>query len=156
LEYFKAVWNILWRFDRCYGQLAILWLIGIFNRFGILYQEALKVQNLYFIPRLVYKRVNNIRFSIFGKILKIGPRVTSLGKFSPIRVLFTVGSFSKITEVEKNYVPLFSVVKVTYVLILTKKTGWATFWAILLQTHLVTLIGPEAIKYLFRARKRSL
>jgi hypothetical protein len=120
-----------------------------------LYQEALKVQNLYFIPWLVYKRVNNIRFSIFGKILKIGPRVTRLGEFSPIRVLFAFGSFSKITEVEKKLCATFFHGE-SYVLILTKKTGWATFWAILLQTHLVTLIGPEAIKYLFRARKRSL
>jgi hypothetical protein len=34
---------------------------------------------------------------------------------------------------------LFTMEQATYVLILTKK-GWATFWAIFSQTHLVTLV----------------
>jgi hypothetical protein len=48
-----------------------------------------------------------------------------------------LNSFSKITEKEKNYQDTYFHGK-SYV-----SMYWATFWAILPQTHLVTLAGME-------------
>jgi hypothetical protein len=46
--------------------------------------------------------------------------------------------FSKIAEVAPMFWLLFSALKITHVFL--AKMGWATVWAILSQTHLVTLI----------------
>jgi hypothetical protein len=63
-------------------------------------------------------------------------RLTRLGESSPIGRLFTLGSFSKITEVAHIFCYFFQ--STNHALILTKM-GWATFWAIFSQTDLVTL-----------------
>jgi hypothetical protein len=62
-----------------------------------------------------------------------------LGEFLPIGRLFTLGRLLKITKVAQIIGLLFSTAK-KYVLILTKM-GSAMFFAILLQTPLVTLVG---------------
>jgi hypothetical protein len=49
-----------------------------------------------------------------------------------------LGTFIKITGVAQKFWLLFFL-SLDYALILTKM-GWATFWAILSQTHLVTLL----------------
>jgi hypothetical protein len=64
-------------------------------------------------------------------------RVTRLGDFSPIGQLFTLGCLLNITEVALSLGNFFSRGN-TYALI-----GWATFWAIFSQTHLVTLLMAE-------------
>jgi hypothetical protein len=58
--------------------------------------------------------------------------MTSLGEFSPIGRLVTSSSFMKITEVAH----IFGV-KVMHSF--WQKMGWATFWVIFLQLHLVSL-----------------
>jgi hypothetical protein len=63
-------------------------------------------------------------------------RVTRLGEFSPIGLLFTLGQFVKNYRNRQNF-GLFAQKKMcTYVVILRKN---ATFWALFSQTHLVTL-----------------
>jgi hypothetical protein len=64
--------------------------------------------------------------------------VTRLGEFSHIGPLFAFGCFKKITKVAQIFVPLYSTVKVTYALILTK-IGWADLFANFSQIHLVAL-----------------
>jgi hypothetical protein len=63
-------------------------------------------------------------------------RMTKLGEFSPIGRVFLLGSFL-ITDVAHIFELLLSTVKVMHSF--GPKTGWATFWAIFSQTHLVTL-----------------
>jgi hypothetical protein len=70
-------------------------------------------------------------------LLSSETRVTRFGEFSPIGRLFSLGSFWKITEVATKMRATFFHVKM-YALMLTKM-GWAAFWAICWQTHLVTL-----------------
>jgi hypothetical protein len=52
--------------------------------------------------------------------------------------LFTFGSSAKIRQVAQITGLLISTVKVLHVFLLTQ-TGWAAFWAIFSQTHLVAL-----------------
>jgi hypothetical protein len=52
--------------------------------------------------------------------------------------------FFFIKEEAKHFWLLSSKAKVTHVLILTEKTGWATFWASFSQTRHVTLISIKA------------
>jgi hypothetical protein len=69
-----------------------------------------------------------------------------LGEFSPNGLLFTLGSYLKITEVAHIFWLLYSMVK------FKRKVGpkivWATFWAIFSQTHLVTLLLISALSEL--------
>jgi hypothetical protein len=58
-------------------------------------------------------------------------RVTRLGEFSPVRRLFILGIFLKITKVAHIFgLPFLTV----------KEMCWAMFWAIFSQTHMLTLI----------------
>jgi hypothetical protein len=77
-------------------------------------------------------------------------RVTRLGKFLPTGQLFTLSSFLKITAVGQMLGLLLSK-KVMYKLWL--KIGWATFWADLSQTRLVTLVFIHAMLCAWRYRK---
>jgi hypothetical protein len=61
-------------------------------------------------------------------------RVTRLGESSLIRRLFTLGTLMENTVVAQKFDYFFQ--GSTLVL---AKNGWATFWAIFSQTHLVTL-----------------
>jgi hypothetical protein len=63
----------------------------------------------------------------------IDPR---FGEFSPNGRLFTVGSLKTYLNIP-NFGPIFTTVKVMYKL--WKINVFATFWVILLQSHLVTL-----------------
>jgi hypothetical protein len=54
-------------------------------------------------------------------------------------VIVYIGQHFENNKRSANYWATFSTVQVTYVLILTQK-GWATFWVILSQTQLVTLL----------------
>jgi hypothetical protein len=54
--------------------------------------------------------------------------------------LLWVPSFFKITEAYSHMYYFSPNVLVIYMFILTKKTGWATFWATFSQTHRVTLV----------------
>jgi hypothetical protein len=73
--------------------------------------------------------------------MKVRNRVTSLGEFSLIGRLFSLRTFFKTAEVVLIFELLFSTVKI--IVILTKKMGWATFWSIFSQTHLVTCNGEK-------------
>jgi hypothetical protein len=64
-------------------------------------------------------------------------RVTRLSDFSPIRQLFTSARFFKLQYKPKNLGSSFAGVKLS--INFDKKTGWATFWAMFANTHLVTL-----------------
>jgi hypothetical protein len=63
-------------------------------------------------------------------------RVTRLGEISPVGRLFTLGSILKIIKVTQ-YLATLGQGKI-YVLYL-QRMCWATFWAILSQTNMVTL-----------------
>jgi hypothetical protein len=52
--------------------------------------------------------------------------------------LAVVKSNPDILDTSAIFGSLFPTIKITHVLILTRN-GWATFWAIFSQTHLVTL-----------------
>jgi hypothetical protein len=64
-------------------------------------------------------------------------RVTKLGEFSPIRQLFSLGSFVE-NHRSRPYFLATSFQCKSYALVLSKM-GWAAFWVIISQTHLVTL-----------------
>jgi hypothetical protein len=68
-----------------------------------------------------------------------------MGEFSPIGLLFTLGSFVKITDVAQIFGLLFPRLKLW--VNFDKKIIWATFWTIHLQTDLVTLIGSMFSTY---------
>jgi hypothetical protein len=63
-----------------------------------------------------------------------------LGEFSPIGQLLTLGRFFENYRISTNYWATYFHGK-SYVLILDKKTEWATFWVIFSQTHLVNLLA---------------
>jgi hypothetical protein len=65
-------------------------------------------------------------------------RVTRLCEFSPTGWLLTRGSFLKMTEVAQIYI--WSTYLFSVMFLILAKMGWATFWAICSQTHMVTLI----------------
>jgi hypothetical protein len=69
--------------------------------------------------------------------------VTRLCEFLPNGRLLSLGSFIKITEVAPYFGILFFQ-SIAYVLILTK-IGWATFWGVFLQTHLVALAESQVL-----------
>jgi hypothetical protein len=71
-------------------------------------------------------------------------RATRLGEFSLIGRLFILFGFLKIAGVEVRWCNFFH--GRNYELLMAK-TGWATFWAILSQTHLVTLFATFIIKF---------
>jgi hypothetical protein len=63
-----------------------------------------------------------------------------LGEFSPIGRLFTLASIYKNLRRSPNvFANFFN--SVNSCINVYEKMGWATFWAIFSQTHLVTLIG---------------
>jgi hypothetical protein len=63
-----------------------------------------------------------------------------LGDFSPNGRVFALGSFLKKKQKWPNFVGYsFSTVKGYVCIHFGEKIGWATFWAIFSQTHLVTL-----------------
>jgi hypothetical protein len=64
-------------------------------------------------------------------------RATRLGEFSHIGRLFTLDSVLKITKVAQFWGILFP--RYQLCINFEQKMGWATFWAIFSQTHLVTL-----------------
>jgi hypothetical protein len=64
-----------------------------------------------------------------------------LGEFLPIRPLFTVGSSWKNRELAQMFGLLFTTVRVVYQF--WQRVGWATFWVVFLQTHLVTLSSVQ-------------
>jgi hypothetical protein len=69
--------------------------------------------------------------------------VTRLGKFSPFR-LWLIRPIFKNYRSSLNFLgQLFLVVKVLYWFL--QKIGRATFWAILLETHLVTLLADKIL-----------
>jgi hypothetical protein len=72
------------------------------------------------------------------KIKASGIRVTRLGEFSPIGLLFSLGSLLKITEVAQHSGLLFSSFQFIYKF--WQKMAWATIWAIFSQTHLVIIL----------------
>jgi hypothetical protein len=83
------------------------------------------------------------------------PAMRKLGLLSPSRVtrfaeiwyiesLFTLGNFLKITEIAKIFWPLFSTAKVAHKF--WQKMRRARFWAILWQTHPVT-VPPSILRH---------
>jgi hypothetical protein len=56
--------------------------------------------------------------------------------------LFSLGSFSKITDAAPSFGLRFYNVQIMYIISLTKM-DWAAFWAFFSPTHLVTLAGIE-------------
>jgi hypothetical protein len=71
-----------------------------------------------------------------------------LGEISPIGQSITLGLCLKITEVGKNFWLHTFFLGESTALILTKM-GWATFWAIFSQTHLVTLNADKPPSEIF-------
>jgi hypothetical protein len=69
-----------------------------------------------------------------------------LGEISPVGRLCNLGRVLKFTEIAQMFGLLFSR-GTSDGLILTKKHGWATFWATFSQTHLVArmLCGTQKI-----------
>jgi hypothetical protein len=61
-----------------------------------------------------------------------------LGEFSAIGRLFSLGSSFENYRSRQYFWATFSMVKVLYKF--WQKMSWATFWAILSQTHLATLL----------------
>jgi hypothetical protein len=66
--------------------------------------------------------------NIFTLYEDLAGRVARWGKFSPIGRLFSLCSFSKITEVAHFFATFFPRKK--FRIDFDKKTGWATHWAI--------------------------
>jgi hypothetical protein len=64
-----------------------------------------------------------------------------LGDFSPIGRLFALGISLKMTEVALMLGLLSSTVKVMRQF--RQNIGWATFWALFCQAHLVTLVSNQ-------------
>jgi hypothetical protein len=78
----------------------------------------------------------------------VASRATKLDEFSHYGKLFTLGRFSKVTEVAQHIGPLFFH-ETSYVLILTKKRVWlCTLSAIFSQTHPVTLVASAGLGFL--------
>jgi hypothetical protein len=59
----------------------------------------------------------------------------------PQRLPPTLGSFIKSTEGAQNLLPTFFLSIYLYYVIFWQNIGWATLWAIVSQTHLVSLLG---------------
>jgi hypothetical protein len=72
------------------------------------------------------------------KVEKDLSRVTRLGEFSPIGWLFTWGRLFENYSSSQNSLFIYFRGKI-YVLILTTRTGWVIFRAIISPMHLVTL-----------------
>jgi hypothetical protein len=72
-------------------------------------------------------------------MLLLATRVTRLGEFSPFGRLFTLGRFLKVARVAQIVWEFLSTAQVMHTFL--QEMGWATFWAIFSQTHLVTLLA---------------
>jgi hypothetical protein len=67
--------------------------------------------------------------------------VTRFGEFLPLGRFFALGSSFENDRSSQYFWAAFSTVKAMYKF--GQKTGWAAFWAILSQNHLVTLMASS-------------
>jgi hypothetical protein len=80
-------------------------------------------------------------------------RVTRLGEFSPLGRFFTLGCFLKNDKSCTNcWAHFFH--GTSYVTI-SRKMGWATFWPILSQANLVTLLFANFLSLIFSNFRRG-
>jgi hypothetical protein len=80
-------------------------------------------------------------------------RVPRYGEFLPVGWLFSLGSFLEKFKSDSIYLATFF--HGTSSVLILKKMGWATFWAIFPLSHLVTLLLAAALSVMLSAEFRN-